>query len=383
MASHTLKCNPDSKVHEQSNRSKFMHQHNLKFSKLYPIMDDPIEECKQRLAEATAELKDKRKLFAEKMAKSREQRALLQHDVNALEERKLKCQSFIRDNDAKRWRALQKFCTDNHLCTVKKKERQNLISELRKAKELYASLLAKVADLKKYETYLQKVVDSLPKDYIKLADDAIIGLIMRYNSLHSTNERLKREMETKAEELREAQNDLRKLKESHRFLLFNKNSELSALYSERECLDSHFQATNSTFVQCHDELVNQLSFFMTVIRAINNLTGKLLRTYDFTLSGQTLLSKIQKMTVLSRCHFIEDRISTIRTILVQIVTDTGQLPVCKCCRPQLTNQQIAGVIATSPSELAFLIKLTTLPSERPSIVSFSALIPPLPNTSAI
>nr|CAH8875294.1 unnamed protein product [Trichobilharzia regenti] len=286
MASHTLKCNPDSKVHEQSNRPKFMHQHTLKFSKHYPIMDDPIEECKQRLVEATAELKEKRKVFAEKMAKSREQRVLLQHDVNALEERKLKCQSFIRDNDAKRWRALQKFCTDNHLCTVKKKERQNLISELRKAKELYASLLAKVANLKKYETYLQTVVDSLPKDYIKLADDAIIGLIMRYNSLHSTNERLKREMETKAEE------------------------------------------------------------------------------------------------VLSRCHFIEDRISTIRTILAQIVTDTGQLPVCKCCRPQLTNQQIAGVIATSPSELAFLIKLTTLPSERHSVVSLSALIPPLPNTSA-
>nr|CAH8875292.1 unnamed protein product [Trichobilharzia regenti] len=325
MASHTLKCNPDSKVHEQSNRPKFMHQHTLKFSKHYPIMDDPIEECKQRLVEATAELKEKRKVFAEKMAKSREQRVLLQHDVNALEERKLKCQSFIRDNDAKRWRALQKFCTDNHLCTVKKKERQNLISELRKAKELYASLLAKVANLKKYETYLQTVVDSLPKDYIKLADDAIIGLIMRYNSLHSTNERLKREMETKAEEL---------------------------------------------------------SFFMTVIRAINNLTGKLLRTYDITLCGQTLLSKIQKMTVLSRCHFIEDRISTIRTILAQIVTDTGQLPVCKCCRPQLTNQQIAGVIATSPSELAFLIKLTTLPSERHSVVSLSALIPPLPNTSA-
>nr|CAH8875290.1 unnamed protein product [Trichobilharzia regenti] len=382
MASHTLKCNPDSKVHEQSNRPKFMHQHTLKFSKHYPIMDDPIEECKQRLVEATAELKEKRKVFAEKMAKSREQRVLLQHDVNALEERKLKCQSFIRDNDAKRWRALQKFCTDNHLCTVKKKERQNLISELRKAKELYASLLAKVANLKKYETYLQTVVDSLPKDYIKLADDAIIGLIMRYNSLHSTNERLKREMETKAEELRQAQNDLRKLKESHRFLLFNKNSELSALYSERECLDSNFQATNSTFVQSHDDLVNQLSFFMTVIRAINNLTGKLLRTYDITLCGQTLLSKIQKMTVLSRCHFIEDRISTIRTILAQIVTDTGQLPVCKCCRPQLTNQQIAGVIATSPSELAFLIKLTTLPSERHSVVSLSALIPPLPNTSA-
>ncbi|VDQ00003.1 unnamed protein product [Trichobilharzia regenti] len=48
----------------------------------------------------------------------------------------------------------------------------------------------------------------------------------------------------------------------------------------------------------------------------------------------------------------------------------------------MTNQQIAGVIATSPSELAFLIKLTTLPSERHSVVSLSALIPPLPNTSA-
>ncbi|VDQ09336.1 unnamed protein product [Trichobilharzia regenti] len=47
-----------------SNRPKFMHQHTLKFSKHYPIMDDPIEECKQRLVEATAELKEKRKVFA-------------------------------------------------------------------------------------------------------------------------------------------------------------------------------------------------------------------------------------------------------------------------------------------------------------------------------
>ncbi|CAH8639456.1 unnamed protein product [Heterobilharzia americana] len=287
------------------------------------------------------------------MTKSREQRALLQNDLNALEECKLKCQGFIKDNEVKRLRALQKFCTDNHLCIVKKKEQQELVSELKKAKERYASLNAKVAGLKKYEIYLQKVVDTLPKDYIKLADDAIIGLIMRYNSLHDTNERLKREMETKAEELRQAQNDLRKLKESHRFLLFNKNSELSALYNERECLDNNFQ----------------LSFFMTVIRAINNLTQKLLRIYDINLSGQTMLNKKQGMTISSQCNFIEDRISTIRTILVQIATDTGQLPVCTYTRPQLTNQQLAEVIATSPSELTFLSKLTSMQSDHPSHLS--------------
>ncbi|CAH8661534.1 unnamed protein product [Heterobilharzia americana] len=192
---------------------------------------------------------------------------------------------------------------------------------------------------------------------------------MRYNSLHDTNERLKREMETKAEELRQAQNDLRKLKESHRFLLFNKNSELSALYNERECLDNNFQASNLNLLQSHDELVHQLSFFMTVIRAINNLTQKLLRIYDINLSGQTMLNKKQGMTISSQCNFIEDRISTIRTILVQIATDTGQLPVCTYTRPQLTNQQLAEVIATSPSELTFLSKLTSMQSDHPSHLS--------------
>lgn len=65
-----------------------------------------------------------------------ERRTKLKEGMEWLHDRKKKSETIIRDNDNKRWRALQKFCEDNHLCAVKKKEKKTLVTDLRQAKRL-------------------------------------------------------------------------------------------------------------------------------------------------------------------------------------------------------------------------------------------------------
>ncbi|CAL8077483.1 unnamed protein product [Calicophoron daubneyi] len=324
---------------------------------------DPIGLRAHGLTEATRKLWEKRKYFNEQMILSNERRMKLKKDLEFLRERKLKCEGIIRDNDEKRWRALQKFCTDNHLCIVRKKERHMLSAELKKAKQLYATLNEKAASLRKYENYMLDVIASLPKDYIKLADNVIAGLIMRYNTLYETNNNLRKEMEAKAEEVRVAQSDLRQLIEAHRILLFGKNSELSELYTQREKMNDLFQGAEQLLLHNHEDLLHQLANFKTVIRSINNLTAKLLRSFEPTLSGAQLFTKIQNMPITSRCTFIKDRTISIRSIISQLVTDTGALPISRCCRPELESAHAGAIPAVSASEFTLLSRLTSALSD--------------------
>ncbi|KAF7233721.1 hypothetical protein EG68_08730 [Paragonimus skrjabini miyazakii] len=301
--------------------------------------------------------------YQDQMLISSERREQLKKDVNYLHERKVKCQSIIRENDAKRWRALQKFCTDNHLCTVRKKEKHQLNAELRKAKETYATLNAKAADLRKYENYMMKVIASLPKDYIKLADDVIAGLMMRYNTLYETNSSLRKEMEAKSEEVRIAQSDLKHLVEAHRILLFGKNSELSELYTHREKMNDEYQGAQQSLIHSHDDLAHQISNFKTVIRSINNITGKLVRSYEPEIGGMQLLTKVHNMSLLSRIRMIEERTLAMRSIISQLACDTGTLPISTCCRPELEPAHPTAVTVASTSEFTLLSKLTSAQSD--------------------
>ncbi|OON21488.1 hypothetical protein X801_02612, partial [Opisthorchis viverrini] len=368
---------------------------------------DPIQDRIDNLLDVSRTLWEKRRDFNEKMTASSERREQLKKDVSYLQERKLKCQSIIRENDAKRWRALQKFCTDNHLCVIRKKEKQALNAELRKARQNYALLSAKAADLRKYEEYMLNVIASLPKDYIKLADDVIAGLMMRYNTLYETNNSLRKEMETKAEEVRVAQADLKQLVEAHRILLFGKNSELSELYTHRQKMNdlyqgaqqsmihSHeelahqvrvaqadlkqlveahrillfgknselselythrqkmndlYQGAQQSMIHSHEELAHQLSHFKTVLRSINNLTGKIIRAYEPGISVQLLTTKIQNMP---------DRTLGMRSIIAQLASDTGTLPISTCSRPELDYVQHGAPIAVSASEFSLLTKMAS------------------------
>ncbi|TGZ70508.1 hypothetical protein CRM22_003157 [Opisthorchis felineus] len=324
---------------------------------------DPIQNRIDNLLGVSRTLWEKRKDFNEQMTNSSERREQLKKDVSYLQERKIKCQSIIRENDAKRWRALQKFCTDNHLCTIRKKEKQALNAELRKARQTYSLLSAKAADLRKYEAYMLNVIASLPKDYIKLADDVIAGLMMRYNTLYETNNSLRKEMETKAEEVRVAQSDLKQLVEAHRILLFEKNSELSELYTHRQKMNDLYQGAQQTMIHSHEDLAHQLSHFKTVLRSINNLTGKIIRAYEPGISVQLLMTKIQNMPILSRCRLIEDRTLGMRNIIAQLASDTGTLPISTCSRPELDYVQHGAPIAVSASEFSLLTKMASTQSD--------------------
>ncbi|KAG5453527.1 Coiled-coil domain-containing protein 42 [Clonorchis sinensis] len=356
----------DKKLHNKiSNKamSKMSKSHERTLSLVPSVDGNPIQNRIDNLLGMSRTLWEKRREFNEQMTNSSERREQLKKDVSYLQERRVKCQSIIRENDAKRWRALQKFCTDNHLCMIRKKEKQALNADLRKARQTYLLLSAKAADLRKYEEYMLNVIASLPKDYIKLADDVIAGLMMRYNTLYETNSSLRKEMETKAEEVRVAQSDLKQLVEEHRILLFEKNSELSELYTHRQKMNDLYQGAQQAMIHSHEELAHQLSYFKTVLRSINNLTGKIIRAYEPGISVQLLTTKIQNMPILSRCRLIEDRTLGMRSIIAQLASDTGTLPISTCSRPELDNVQHGAPIAVSASEFSLLTKMTSAQSD--------------------
>ncbi|KAF8562684.1 hypothetical protein P879_06128 [Paragonimus westermani] len=300
--------------HQHSaNRKHFNNEngHSILFSEQKNSKPERVE----NLLDVTKDLWDKRKSFNDQMLINSERREQLKKDLHYLHKRKVKCQLSIRENDAKRWRALQKFCTDNHLCTIRTKEKHQLKAELQKAKEAHATLSAKAADLRKYENYMMKVIGSLPKDYIKLADDVIAGLMMRYNTLYATNSRLRQELEAKSEEVRIAQSDLKRLVEAHRILLLGKDSELSELYTHWVKMNDEYQGAQQSLIHSHDELAHQ------------------------------------------------ERTLAMRSIISQLACDTGKLPISICSRPELEPAHSTAVTVASASEFTLLSRLTSAQNE--------------------
>nr|VZI27992.1 unnamed protein product [Spirometra erinaceieuropaei] len=153
----------------------------------------------------------------------------------------------------------------------------------------------KVQQYKTFEEYLMQVIDMLPPDYIKIADNVLGGLIMRYNTLYETNISLLKEMNEKSEQIREAHAKLVSLREEHASHILTLNSELAALYTKRERRNESFQRHEQRFNNTHRELRAQLSLFGTVIRSIDNLVGKCAWPYTAAPGDLTLSLKLNRI----------------------------------------------------------------------------------------
>ncbi|KAL7053684.1 hypothetical protein AAHC03_026928 [Spirometra sp. Aus1] len=276
-----------------------------------------------KLAEADRLLLEKRRYFQRKITASTARRTNLTNRQLELRDQMKKFEGFVRDNEAKRVRAISKYQTEMYLCKVRAREEADLKTELARVKQVYEKMKKKVQQYKTFEEYLMQVIDMLPPDYIKIADNVLGGLIMRYNTLYETNISLLKEMNEKSEQIREAHAKLVSLREEHASHILTLNSELAALYTKRERRNESFQRHEQRFNNTHRELRAQLSLFGTVIRSIDNLVGKCAWPYTAAPGDLTLSLKLNRIMYSLFCRF-EDLVGFIAMVLTARVAMSGK-----------------------------------------------------------
>uniref|UniRef100_A0A5K3FYG3 DUF4200 domain-containing protein n=1 Tax=Mesocestoides corti TaxID=53468 RepID=A0A5K3FYG3_MESCO len=225
---------------------------------------------REKLADSDRRLLEKRKQFQTQIAESKKKREDLMSRQENLLYQMMRFDGFIRDNEAKRVRAVSKYLTERRMIEEKTEEGARLRVEFGKAKLAYEQMRNKVEEYKKYEAYLMRVIDLLPPDYIKIADNVLGGLIVRYNTLYTTNQSLLSEMNKKSESIREANAQLQSLREEHCSRILTLNSKLADLYGERDRNNEQRQRLMQRFYQNHKELRNQ-EYILTLRKILSAL----------------------------------------------------------------------------------------------------------------
>ncbi|VDO04046.1 unnamed protein product [Rodentolepis nana] len=219
-------------------------------------------------------------------------------------------EGFILENEAKEERTDEKFFEE-----LKLKEED--VKEFEKLKQQYTEIIPKLGDMEekvdKYsicESYLLQIASLLPPDYIKMADDAPMGIIMRYNTLADTYRSLLDEMKAKSAQIRDLNSQLQSLREEHANRVLTVNSRLADLYKEHAINDEIVQQSNQNFYQDIKQIRNGMELFGTVIRSIYNLVGKCRWPYTWNSKEEDTLSV--------KLNRIEEYINTMRMILAEL-----------------------------------------------------------------
>ncbi|EDO38155.1 predicted protein [Nematostella vectensis] len=221
--------------------------------------------------------------------------------VNEIRDRVGKFEKFIKENEAKRRRAVQKYQTELKLKDQKSKEEEILAAELQQLKARKHSLEAKIAKYSVYEKYLLKVLDFLPEDYLEASDSMLMGIMMRFRTLSATNHTLMQMLSDKADGVEQSQQKLLDMNNNHTQHLVLINSELA-----------HLQQILEETSQKNAELDQLLINNKTTVR--HQTSGKLLETGLKTFQSTLLLKKqlevekVQEDLEIKRQHEILGRI---------------------------------------------------------------------------
>ncbi|KAM3173193.1 hypothetical protein ACTXT7_012982 [Hymenolepis weldensis] len=168
-------------------------------------------------------------------------------------------EGFIRENEAKEERTDEKFFEELKLKEEDAKEFQQLKQQYREVIPKLEEMEEKVDKYSICESYLLEIASLLPRDYIKMADDDPLGIIMRYNTLADTYKSLLNEMNTKSEQIRELNSQLQSLREEHANRVLTVNSRLADIYKEHAVNDEIVQQNTQKFYQDIKEIRSEVS----------------------------------------------------------------------------------------------------------------------------
>ncbi|KAI9223937.1 hypothetical protein BC828DRAFT_374708 [Blastocladiella britannica] len=184
---------------------------------------------RKELKDVQAQLERKRLEFKKRMDECAEKHDELRSKQRALRENVQKLEKFLRDNDAKRQRALAKALTERKMRELKELELVGLHDQLRQEASKSGRIKRAIEQHLPFERYLLAVIASLPIDYLDVQDPHINDVVQRHTTLAETNHDLQGTLQSRLDEIeRESNrlNDLLKLK-NNRILVYN--SQLGAL----------------------------------------------------------------------------------------------------------------------------------------------------------
>ena len=149
------------------------------------------------------ELQRKRNEHNEKMLACKNKEETLRKRQQQVEERVNKFDKFIKETEAKRRRALEKYQIERRLREQKTKELEIHKEELRKLKQRNRNLQKKVETCSVYQKYLMKVTDITPEDYFDNSNDSVLlGIMARHKTLFSTFQVLSSTLNSKTDEIK-------------------------------------------------------------------------------------------------------------------------------------------------------------------------------------
>lgn len=194
----------------------------------------------QEMHTVDMELQSKRRQFAGRMERCMTRQNELRIQQQQIKERVEKFDRFVRENEIKRQRAIQKYHNEKRQKELREDEVSALKLRYQSLERKQARMIRILEDHKRFEKYIQQVVDILPEGYLELTDNMLKGVMMRYNTLQQANEGLLQELMMKGDAIDAAQGELSELNKNGTDEVLGYNSTIAALHSK---LDRCFQST--------------------------------------------------------------------------------------------------------------------------------------------
>ncbi|KAK6481269.1 coiled-coil domain-containing protein 42-like protein [Huso huso] len=277
--------------------------------------------------EVNKQLEAKRQEFSDRMKALEQRRAEFEQKQQASKVRAQKFDKFLRDNDAKRRRALKKCQLEVKENQQKEKEIQGLMQQLEKLLARKHSLQKRVSNNKIYEDYLLKIIDQLPENYLEYgADSLVMPIIKRHETLSITNESLIHRISSLSDELESSQHRLETLQQEHDTVNLMANGKLSELQMEWDRAKERSKQLEMKLNLNQGLVRNQSEKFGSLLMAITNLADQCYLRHYGPLEEINILTKLDmiKEFILEKADV--QRKATCQTESTSAIASTTDLP---------------------------------------------------------
>ncbi|XP_065069057.1 uncharacterized protein LOC135694301 [Rhopilema esculentum] len=223
------------------------------------------------------ELDSKKKDFDKRMEECRLKKEDLKIKQKIIQERIAKFDKFVKENEAKRKRAILKYQQEVKVKENKAKELEKLHTELSLLLVRQQRMREKLDLYYKFEKYLTLVLDTMPEGYLEATDNMLTGLIMRFRTLSSTNSSLVDRLSKCSEEVEHGQRKVQDLNENHMQDLLVFNSELASTQKDLEVLREKNLKLEQVYNSQKLNFRHQTETLGQIMIAIDNIADKCAR----------------------------------------------------------------------------------------------------------
>ncbi|XP_072348684.1 uncharacterized protein CCDC197 [Scyliorhinus torazame] len=225
--------------------------------------------------QVNAELEAKRREFFQRMEAVAQRRVEFEKKEQVNRARALKFDKFLRDNEAKRWRAIKKYQFEVKENGLKRKELQDILQQFEEMKVRQQKLQRNVSKYKTYEDYILKVIDNLPENYLEYsAESMVMSIIRKHETLGATNETLINNLSRLSDELEECQHSLESLHQEYDTTKLMINSRLSERRMECEEAKERNKRLEIKINLHRGNFIQQSEGLGALALAINNLADQ-------------------------------------------------------------------------------------------------------------